>query len=263
MGRREREVSFAGGNAPQPEGMAEKIRDGVKSLARAVGYDIRRIDSHFPKRPSDFIRSRNIDLVVDVGANVGQYASRLRSDGYAGWIVSVEPVSIAYTALAARAAGDARWKTMNLAFGEKEGLAEINVSEASVFSSIRHQLPAAAAFNSEARVICRESVRVARLDEIFPELPKGRAFLKIDTQGYEQQVLMGASECLSQILGVQMELPIVHLYEGTWQFHEAIAYMCERGFEISNIVPVSYGRADSVSLVEVDCVFRIRRRQDA
>jgi FkbM family methyltransferase len=243
--------------------MAEKIRDGVKSLARAVGYDIRRIDSHFPKRPSDFIRSRNIDLVVDVGANVGQYASRLRSDGYAGWIVSVEPVSIAYTALAARAAGDARWKTMNLAFGEKEGLAEINVSEASVFSSIRHQLPAAAAFNSEARVICRESVRVARLDEIFPELPKGRAFLKIDTQGYEQQVLMGASECLSQILGVQMELPIVHLYEGTWQFHEAIAYMCERGFEISNIVPVSYGRADSVSLVEVDCVFRIRRRQDA
>jgi FkbM family methyltransferase len=263
MGRGGRELSFVASDAPQSGRLAERIRDGVKSLARAIGYDVRRVDSHFLKRPIDFIRSRNIELVVDIGANAGQYASRLRGDGYAGWIVSAEPVSSAYAALAARAAGDARWKTMNLAFGEKEGFAEINVSEASVLSSIRHQLPAAAAFNSEARVIRHESVRVARLDEVLPELPKGRAFLKIDTQGYEEQVLMGASGCLSQFLGVQMELPIIHLYEGTWRFQEAIAYMCERGFEISNIVPVNYDRADSVSLLEVDCVFRVQRRQDA
>ncbi|SRR5579871_596238 len=263
MGRGARELLFAAGDTRSSERLADKIRNGVKSLARAIGYDIRRIDSHFLKRPSDFIRSRNIDLVVDVGANTGQYAARLRGEGYAGWIVSAEPVSTVYAALAARAAGDARWKTMNLAFGEKEGSADINVSEASVLSSIRRQLPAAAAFNSEARVIRHERVRVARLDAVFPELPTGRAFLKIDTQGYEQQVLIGASGCLSRFMGVQMELPIVHLYEGTWQFHEAIAYMCDRGFEISNIVPVNYDRADSVSLVEVDCVFRVRRRQDA
>jgi FkbM family methyltransferase len=262
MGGGAREALFVAGDTPQSGRLAERIRDGVKSLARAIGYDVRRTDSHFPKRPIDFIRSRNIELVVDIGANAGQYARRLRADGYAGWIVSAEPVSSAHAALAARAAGDARWKTMNLAFGEKEGFAEINVSEASVLSSIRRQLPAAAAFNSEARIIRHETVRVARLDEVFPELPKGRAFLKIDTQGYEEQVLTGASGCLSQFLGVQMELPIIHLYEGTWQFQEAIAYMYERGFEISNIAPVNYDRVDSVSLLEVDCVFRVKRRQD-
>lgn len=253
-----RKPAFAAAEGPPSGRLTDSVRGGVKTFARTLGYDIRRINSHIHKRPIDFIRSRNIDVVLDVGANVGQYAARLREDGYAGWIVSVEPVGEVYKALSARAAGDEPWKTMNLAFGEKEGEAEINVSEASVLSSIRQQLPAAVAFNSEARIVRREMTRVARLDDVISDLPKGRAFLKIDTQGYEQQVLMGASGCLSQFLGVQLELPIIHLYEGTWHFHEAVDYMRKRGFDISNIVPVSYDRHDAVSLLEVDCIFRAR-----
>jgi FkbM family methyltransferase len=245
--------------ARQSAGVVDRLRDRVRSLARTFGYDVRRIDSHFYKRPVDFIRSRGIDVVVDVGANIGQYGERLRSDGYAGWIISAEPVHAVFNILAARAAADVRWQVLNFAFGEKRGSSQINVSEASVFSSIRSQLPSATAFNAESKVIGRETIRMARLDDVFPELPKGRVFLKIDTQGYEQQVLMGASGCLSRFLGVQMELPIVHLYEGTWSFHEAAAYMHERGFEISNIVPVNYDPADPVSLLEIDCIFCVRR----
>jgi FkbM family methyltransferase len=244
---------------PRPAGAAHSVTDRVKSLVRTFGYDIRRIDAHFQKRPIDFIRSRKIEVVVDIGANIGQYAEQLRHAGYTGWIVSAEPVSAVYDVLAARAATDARWKTLNFAFGEQQGITQINVSEATVFSSIRSQSPVAAAFNPESRVIRQETVRIARLDELFAGFPKGRTFLKIDTQGYEQQVLMGASGCISEFLGVQMELPIIHLYEGTWRFHEAIAYMHEQGFEISNIAPVNYDRADSMSLLEVDCIFRTRR----
>jgi FkbM family methyltransferase len=236
------------------------IRDAVKSIARSFGYDIRQIGSHRYKRPIDFIRARNIDLVVDIGANKGQYATSLRKDGYAGWIVSFEPTSAAHEALAARASKDGRWKALNLAVGDKEGAVEINVSEASDFSSFHQQLPAAVAFDPKARVIRRETVRVVRLDDLFAELPPRKgAFLKIDTQGYEQQVLMGTSEHLSDFLGVQMELPIVHLYEGTWWFHEAVAYMSERGFEISNLLPINYHRADEAALLEVDCIFRNTR----
>ena len=232
------------------------IRDAVKSFARSLGYDIRQTTSHFYKRPIDFIRSRHVDLVVDVGANIGQYAERLRKDGYAGWIVSFEPTGAAYEALAARASRDGRWRALNMALGENEGIAEINVSEGSDFSSFLPQLPAAAIFDPQARVIRTELIRVARLDHVFAELPqRAAAFLKIDTQGYERQVLLGASECLSDFVGVQVELPVIHLYEGTWRFHEAVAYMSQRGFEISNIVPVNYDRTDTASLVEVDCIF--------
>jgi len=240
-------------------GVTGNIRDLVKSVVRALGYDVRRIDAHFQKRPIDFIRSRNIDVVVDVGANIGQYAEHLRRAGYKGWIVSVEPVQAVYDVLAARAAADPRWKVLNLAFGEKSGVAQINVSEASVFSSLHPQSPAATAFNPEARVLCQETIRIARLDEVFSEFPKGRPFLKIDTQGYEEQVLAGGAGCISEFFGVQMELPIIHLYEGTWRFHQAVAYMHARGFEISNIVPVNYDQTDPMSLLEVDCIFRLGR----
>jgi len=235
------------------------IRDAAKSLTLNLGYEIRQTGSHFYKRPIDFLRSRNIDLVIDVGANVGQYAKGLRKDAYAGWIVSFEPIAAAYKELAALADKDAQWKAMNMALGDNEGLANINVSQSPVFSSILPQLPAATKFDSEARVVRCESIRIARLDDVFAELPRRKAaFLKIDTQGYERQVLLGAHKCLSSFLGVQMELPIMHLYEGPWKFHEAVAYMSDLGFEISNIMPVNYDQTDTVSLVEVDCIFRRR-----
>jgi hypothetical protein len=55
-----------------------------------------------------------------------------------------------------------------------------------------------------------------------------------------------------------MELPIIHLYEGTWKFHEGVIYMSYLGFEISNIMPKKNDPTDSVSLVEADCIFRWR-----
>jgi FkbM family methyltransferase len=233
------------------------LTNTAKSLARRFGYDIRKTGNHFYKRPIDFIRSRDIDLVLDVGANVGQYGADLRRDGYTGWIASFEPIRAAYQELAGRAKSDPRWKVFNMALGADNGTASINISEASVFSSILRQLPAAVAFDPNAQVVRSESVKVARLDGIFPDLPASKApFLKIDTQGFEQQVLQGATNCLSRFLGVQVELPITHLYAGTWSFNEAVADIIGRGFEISNIAPVNYDSVDTASMLEVDCIFR-------
>src|SRR5271165_3965632 len=96
------------------------IRGAAKSLALNLGYDIRRLGNYLYKEPIDFLRSRNIDLVIDVGANVGQYAKGLRKDAYAGWIVSFEPIAAAYKELAALADKDAQWKAMNMALGDDE-----------------------------------------------------------------------------------------------------------------------------------------------
>jgi SAM-dependent methyltransferase len=98
------------------------IRHAARSLALNLGYDVRRKGSNFYdnlyKRPIDFLRSRNVDLVIDVGANVGQYAASLRKAAYAGWIVSFEPVAAAYEQLAALASKDPRWRTFNMALGD-------------------------------------------------------------------------------------------------------------------------------------------------
>lgn len=232
------------------------VRRRVRKIVQSFGYDIRAVDAYSHKRPIDFIRSRQIDVVVDVGANTGQYAGKLRESGYRGWIISLEPVLATFQLLKAHAAGDSRWTTLQTALGRDSGTATINVSEASVFSSIRKQAPAATNFNREARVVAQEIIDIQRLDDLFPKLPRGRRFLKIDTQGFEKDVLEGGRECLARFAGVQMELPIRHLYQDVWHFDEAVSFMRALGFGISNIIPISYDHDDPASLLEVDCIFR-------
>ena len=69
----------------------------------------------------DFIENRGINLVLDVGANTGQFGRSLRNRGYAGRIISFEPVKEAFTALENAARGDDLWTTSNLALARRAG----------------------------------------------------------------------------------------------------------------------------------------------
>jgi FkbM family methyltransferase len=216
-----------------------------------------------PRDVMDFIRSRNIRVILDVGANVGQFGETMRAKGYRGKIVSFEPISAVYRVLAAKAAADGNWQANNFALGAKAQRTTIHVSRLSVYSSILRSTDAATRFDDDAVVKRDETIEVRTLDDICPDLSEP-TLLKIDTQGYEQQVLEGARRVLPGMAAVLMELPIIHLYEGNWQFHEAVAFMAGVGFVPAQIHPVNYHSADDVSLVEVDCLFRPRdERLDA
>src|ERR1700722_9521358 len=84
---------------------------------------------------SDFIDNRRINLVLDVGANTGQFGQLLRRRGYAGQIISFEPVKEAFRELESAARGDDLWTTANLALGPSSGVMAINISKNSQFSS--------------------------------------------------------------------------------------------------------------------------------
>jgi hypothetical protein len=116
---------------------------------------------------------------------------------------------------------------------------------------------AATEFDSGAVVRRTETIIIQTLDEILPKL-SGNVLLKIDTQGYEKQVLEGGRQMLLRVKGILLELPIIRIYKGTWQFHEAAEFMASIGFVPAQIEPVSYHSKDKVSLVEVDCLFRPR-----
>jgi hypothetical protein len=67
------------------------------NVNRAVGYDLRQ------RRPEliDFLESRQINLVLDVGANSGQFGVALRAGGYCGSIISFEPATKPFEQLVA------------------------------------------------------------------------------------------------------------------------------------------------------------------
>jgi FkbM family methyltransferase len=236
----------------------------IRKFLRPLGYDLKRL--HQPGQTSliEFLASRNIDLVLDVGANAGQFAAKLRWQGYRGHLVSFEPVSAAFDRLRAAAAGDGKWRVRRQAVGEVPGRASINVSVNSEFSSFVEQTSFTKRHHAvRAAVTHTEEVEVVRLDDVFRELGGSNVFLKIDTQDFERQVLAGATEALKRVKGVQLELPLVHSYVGVWSFSAALAHMADRGYVLSQVSPVCLSAEDPASIAELDCIFRPRGDENA
>jgi FkbM family methyltransferase len=231
-----------------------------RSLALATGFEIRRIGGGPRPGIAAFLASREVDLVLDVGANIGQFAMEIRGAGYTGEIVSFEPIGAVFEALKRHAALDRKWHVHNLALGEAPGEASINVSHATVYSSILPLTAAGAAFDARAQYVGGEIVEMARLDDIASGFAGRTMFLKIDVQGFEKQVLAGARETLRKIKGVQLEISLEPLYSGSWPASEAIAFMEAVGFVIAQMEIVNHRRKDPVSALEIDCLFR---RQEA
>src|SRR5581483_1306542 len=228
----------------------------LRRILRKFAVDIRHVGPGWSPDLADFLVDRQVDVVLDVGANYGQFGKSLRARGYRGELVSFEPIESVFRDLQKLAQRDGKWQARQLALGSVSGTAVINVSQSSDFSSLLEQTPYAQSFDSNALVIRREEISVARLDDLFEPFHNRTVFLKIDTQGYERQVLEGSSEALKQIIGVQMELPIVHLYEDTWSLEDSLSYMRDRGFVLAQVTPVNWLSNDRVSLVEIDAVFR-------
>jgi FkbM family methyltransferase len=223
----------------------------VRGVVRKLGYDVSR------RTPGlvDFLQHRGVRTVVDVGANEGQFGLWLRARGYAGRIISFEPTSVAFKMLRIRAARDANWQVHQLALGAESGDATINVSGYSEFSSLQEVTSAATRFDPRSATAHQEQITLSRFDDLLLEdLP--RTLLKIDTQGFEKQVLAGAARSLSSLCAIQLELPIVHFYKDSWQIGAALEFMREKGFVLSQIQPVNFSSHDPVSLVEVDALFR-------
>jgi FkbM family methyltransferase len=115
------------------------IKHAIKKVVRKAGFDIRRLSPRSSPRIGflQSLQNFDIDLIMDVGANVGQFALELRSIGYAGKIVSFEPITTSYTELCHTAARDPNWEVYRrCAVGDFDGEIQINIARNSVSSSI-------------------------------------------------------------------------------------------------------------------------------
>lgn len=197
------------------------------------------------------------DLVLDVGANSGQFGRKLRSLGYAGRMVSFEPLSGAHRELEKTALGDRFWTVHErCAIGALDGECEINISGNSHSSSILPILESHVSAAPDSAYVGIEKVPVYRLDTVAPSYMKNarKPLLKIDTQGYEWHVLDGAAEVLHRIAGVHCELSLIPLYDGQHLWLEIIKRLEGEGFTLWTIfvgfTDQRYGRT-----LQVDALF--------
>jgi len=230
----------------------------VRRFLRRAGRDLVAYDyrAHPVARRMHLLETNEISLVLDVGANTGQYGRELRELGYRGRIVSFEPLRSAYLELERSAVGDPLWTTFNCGIGSTTGSAEINVASNVHSSSLLAMLPRHLSSAPESGYRAREEIIVRTLDSVLPEIhaEAENIFLKSDTQGYEAEVLKGAQETLLRVRGVQLELSLVPLYDGETLLADMIYRMSASGFQLMSLEP---GFADprTGQLLQVDGIF--------
>ena len=198
-----------------------------------------------------------VDAVIDVGANAGQYGASLREWGYSGRIVSFEPQAGPHRLLERRAAADPHWRVApRMALGESGGEVEIEVSAESDMSSLLPQSALLRRISPSSRILRRERVPIARLDDVAAEYlgAEDGILLKLDTQGYEAQVLAGARGLLPRLQGVQLEMPLVPCYEGERGFRDLFDDLAAAGFSPFLFMPGYFERKLARQL-QVDGVF--------
>lgn len=198
-----------------------------------------------------------IDCVLDVGANQGQYRDFLRERvGYGGHIVSFEPVPDNVAVLHDRAKADPRWTIEDCALGAEAGHTQFNVMASSVFSSfLTPDASQTNAFEQTNRVERVIQVEVKRLADVLPPLLSRlgcrRPYLKLDTQGYDLQVVAGAGERMADVLALQAEASVTPIYAGMPDYVTTIRTLETHGFQLAGMFPVDPDAL--VELVEFDC----------
>jgi FkbM family methyltransferase len=221
-----------------------------------MGYEVRQFTPlrSLAAARRELFERRGIDVVLDVGANAGQYGTLLRREGYAGRLVSLEPLGEAYATLREHALADGAWTTLQVAASDRDGEVVLQVTEDSRSASVlrrneRFGATPGWAPRGEERAPAR------RLDGLAPELlrPGERPYLKIDVQGYERQVVEGAGEALARFEGLELELSVLALYEGQTSLPEMLPLLAERGFRALSLEPILLD--DDGLLVELDGIF--------
>ena len=207
----------------------------VRNIAKLFGIlIIRDAPANTPqKQLSTVLKLLKIDVVFDIGANEGQFAREIREHGYTGKIISFEPLTSARKNLLSFASPDPGWQVHEQsAIGDQDGEIELHISGNSVSSSLLPMLESHSSAAVGSEYVGSERVPIFKLDSIANKyLDKNyNLFIKIDTQGYEWQVLDGASETLKRVQGVLCELSLVPLYRRQRRWRDIVDRLDQNGF---------------------------------
>lgn len=234
----------------------------VSAAAARLGYSIfpswRISAMPLERHLRQLFRHHSINVVLDVGANSGQYRDFLRDRvGFAGVIHSFEPQPLLSQVMQEASKKDGRWHVHGCALGSKSADMTLHVAARDTFSSFREpEVDGSPQFASSVAVSSDIVVPVCRLDDLTLEGMDGAIYLKCDTQGFDLEVIKGAERTLKRIRAMQFELAFRPLYAGVPPYQEVLAYVGDQGFDVSAFFPVS-SEAD-LRAIEMDCVM-VRR----
>jgi FkbM family methyltransferase len=240
--------------------MRERAKHLIRAAAGLMGLEVRR---HQLQDDTLGILAWHccrlgVTCCLDVGANTGGFAQELRRRGFAGSLISLEPRREAHAALTAAAAGVAGWHIAQpVALGAREGEAIIHIAGNEASSSLLPMLPRHEAGAPGSAYRGQQPVRVRRLDDVIAEMDiaeNAPLAMKIDTQGFEREVLIGAAKTLDRTAILMIEMSLTPLYAGAPSFEELYTDLIRQGWRCITLSPAFFDTIHREAL-QVDGLF--------
>lgn len=228
-----------------------------KVIAKALGYELIKRSKH-PTSSShlaNLIKHHDIDIVLDVGANNGQFGLMLRNEGYKGEIHSFEPVSKTFENLNHACLNDQKWFSNKLAMGSTTGEETVHITESSDLSSFLNPNDFGKEKYEKIKVSQTEKVKVNTISDYLatkiPAFKERNILLKMDTQGYDLKVFEGALNVLDHIDCILSEISFIPIYSEMPHYLDSLKIYEENGFVVTGMYPIS--RKSDLSVIEMDC----------
>jgi FkbM family methyltransferase len=248
------------GKSPR-RAIIEIVQRSLRQFGLALVRDP--IPGSLPFELGRILRTLEINCVLDVGANVGQYVSLLRERAlYRGYVVSFEPASDTFKSLTEACRNDPMWSGHRCGLGRQQASLSLNRFSGSDFNSVLS--PSEFALSRFPRALQPEGtevVDVRRLDDVFDSVIRHvvepRVFMKVDTQGLDLDVLAGAGARTTGILGLQMEASFHAVYEGVPSVIDMLNDVNAAGYDLAGVFPVTK-HTDRMRIIEADCLFVAR-----
>lgn len=232
----------------------------LKRLFKLLGYRIEKTNVYRDDAYHLSLSMRHLDIgfVIDAGANRGQFSENLLNAGFAGKIISIEPLTEAWKELANKAKKYDQWTVYDrAALGAASGISTINVSNNLDSSSILPMTESHLKAAPWSKYVSSERCPVVALDQIFNEIgaeAQGNSLLKIDCQGYEGEILKGAKASLSKLSAVLTEVSLKELYLGQALWLDIVDLMERSGFRIYSVLK-GFTDPESGETLQLDILF--------
>ncbi len=235
-------------------------KDFIINFARAKGYVVvsrwKLRDFIHATRLRELFVIHRIDHVIDVGANEGQFYRFLRDQvGFKGRIDSFEPIPHLCAKLQTLSQNDLSWIIHPMALGAEASTRRLNVMQGTDFSSFFKPLEGEAW--AGRNVVSQEvEVKVSTLDVVFPNSSELKnTFLKLDTQGYDLEVVKGGITAVAAMPALQTEISFRQLYAGMPTYRDSLTFLESHGFVVADMIqvhdPIPIGGAYEFDLLMV------------
>jgi FkbM family methyltransferase len=186
-----------------------------------------------------FLISQPEVVYIDVGAHIGITVDRIL-DECSNKVCAFEPTPESFAQLRRRTNRKKNFRCFNLGLTDSSGEAPffINKNEQtnSILDNDKINEESLSSFTAHRSIV---TIKTTTFDE-WVECEKAHNatfFMKLDVQGAELRVLVGAMKSLPQIAGLYVECPLAPMYKGQATFWEINQFLENHGYILRNIYP--------------------------